>query len=971
MRFLPTRCNEQTRTWLSLISCILTLCILFSPLKVYAQGGTQVKGSTREVTAVPNGTVDAGPVQLKKDSDNDGMPDDAEVSNGTDPNNPSDADGDADGDGLSNGDEVALGSSVNNSDSDGDGVSDGEETRLGFNPNDANNTPPVNATIISIQVTPSPLDLSINTVLGPRPTQLQVNGTLNTGGIVDLTIAPGTTYTSLNTNVALVSNSGNAVGIVPGSTTITVQNGNFTVQVPVTVSNYTPVSVAEIPIPGYANSVAVQGTYVYVAAGVTGLQIVDVSNRRVPSIVGRFDTPGNANNVTVVGDFAYVADGDAGLVIVNVSNKTAPFGVGSLDTPGIAQGVAVAGTLAYIGDGLSGLQIIDVSNPAAPFFVGSVDTPGTARGVDVSGTLAVVADLAPANGLRVINVAQPQSPVIIGNLTLTGQARTVVARGSIAYVATNTGGLRIVNLATPTAPQILGTVNTTIRDVAVVGDFAFGPWTASTVIQITNPTAPVTRGFVNFADLPGGGAGAVAADQQYVYLTKTLSGVVENGVSGNTTLLIGRYEPTYDRVGVAPSTSVVTPQQGQTVIEGQTITLSANASDDVEVERVQFIVDNVVIANDRIFPYETSYFVPVSTTTTHTVKTIATDLNGTSTESAPIAFTATPNPPPVVSLLSPQPGSILIQGQTIELLAQASDNGSIQRIVFTVGGVTFPADTEAPFKTTFTVPTGISSLTISATATDDKGLTATATHTYSVTPAIATTVTGRVLDSTNQPIAGATVSVFGSLSSQTGVDGTFSIVGVPSSQGSIVASAIAIVGGQELRGRSLGFAPVPGGTTNVGNIVLQSFAYESDIGNLVTFTGPDFNNRATAITLPFSFTFYGVTYSQVFVGTNGYLTFNAGDTQSSESPTTFANGSPRIAPLFDDWAPDQTPGRGVFVNTQLPGRIVFTWQNVEHSRFRLEDDVSEEGNFQVVLFDDGRIQFGYGRMEDSGWLSRN
>ena len=82
MRFLPTRCNEQTRTWLSLISCILTLCILFSPLKVYAQGGTQVKGSTREVTAVPNGTVDAGPVQLKKDSDNDGMSDEAETATG-------------------------------------------------------------------------------------------------------------------------------------------------------------------------------------------------------------------------------------------------------------------------------------------------------------------------------------------------------------------------------------------------------------------------------------------------------------------------------------------------------------------------------------------------------------------------------------------------------------------------------------------------------------------------------------------------------------------------------------------------------------------------------------------------------------------------------------------------------------------------------------------------------------------------
>ena len=138
---------------------------------------------------------------------------------------------------------------------------------------------------------------------------------------------------------------------------------------------------------------------------------------------------------------------------------------------------------------------------------------------------------------------------------------------------------------------------------------------------------------------------------------------MENGVTGSTTLAIGRYQAAYDRAGVAPSTTVVTPQNGQTVIQGHTITLTADASDDVEVERVQFLVDNVVIANDRLFPYEASYSVPTSTTTTHIVKTIATDLNGASTESAPITFTAISNPPPVVSLLSPQPASTLIEGR--------------------------------------------------------------------------------------------------------------------------------------------------------------------------------------------------------------------------------------------------------------------------------------------------------------------
>src|SRR6185369_16838006 len=184
---------------------------------------------------------------------------------------------DADGDGLSNGDEVAMGSGVNNPDSDGDGVSDGEEARLGYNPNDPNNTPPVNATIVSVQVSPSPLELSINSLLGPQSVQLTMTGTLNTGATVDLTQSPDTTFASVNTARATVNNLGLATAVTVGSTSITVQNGNFTVQVPTTVSNYAPISISELPLPGYANSVAVQGSYAYIAGGSAGLVIIDVS----------------------------------------------------------------------------------------------------------------------------------------------------------------------------------------------------------------------------------------------------------------------------------------------------------------------------------------------------------------------------------------------------------------------------------------------------------------------------------------------------------------------------------------------------------------------------------------------------------------------------------------------------------------------------------------------------------------------
>jgi hypothetical protein len=283
------------------------------------QTGPTLSGQTKRVLLIPNNTADAGEIMFKSDRDNDGMPDDDEAANGTDPDDPSDADADKDNDGLSNGDEVAMKSNVNNPDSDGDGVSDGDEARLGSNPNDANDKPPVNATVVSIRVEPAALDLSINSLLGPQPGRLRVVGTLSTGATVDLTTAPGTAYQSQNQAVALVDDFGTAAGVSLGTTSIVVTNGALTAQVPVNVSSYTPVGLSKISIPGYPNSVAVQGAYAYIASGAAGLLVVDVSNYKAPRVVGSLNPGGNADDVKVVGDLAYVAAGAAGC-----SSSTSP-----------------------------------------------------------------------------------------------------------------------------------------------------------------------------------------------------------------------------------------------------------------------------------------------------------------------------------------------------------------------------------------------------------------------------------------------------------------------------------------------------------------------------------------------------------------------------------------------------------------------------------------------------------------------
>src|SRR6185295_2720593 len=79
---------------------------------------------------------------------------------------------------------------------------------------------------------------------------------------------------------------------------------------------------------------------------------------------------------------------------------------------------------------------------------------------------------------------------------------------------------------------------------------------------------------------------------------------------------------------------------------------------------------------------------------------------------------------------------------------------------------------------------------------------------------------GKVLDKDRIPVAGALVKANGNTSATSGADGSFSIAGVPTILGNIVATATATVSGTMLSGRSPGIAPVAGGVTNVGDIII-------------------------------------------------------------------------------------------------------------------------------------------------------
>jgi uncharacterized protein (TIGR03437 family) len=109
------------------------------------------------------------------------------------------------------------------------------------------------------------------------------------------------------------------------------------------------------------------------------------------------------------------------------------------------------------------------------------------------------------------------------------------------------------------------------------------------------------------------------------------------------------------------------------------------------------------------------------------------------------------------------------------------------------------------------------------------------------------------------------------------------------------------------------------------------------------------------VALPFSFAFFGGTYTSVYVNSDGNLTFTAGDSASTQrSLGRMTAGPPRISPLFDDLDPSKTAG-GVRVLSEA-ARVVVSWVTVpEYS----SSGTSVPETFQVRLYPDGRIEFAY------------
>ncbi len=154
----------------------------------------------------------------------------------------------------------------------------------------------------------------------------------------------------------------------------------------------------------------------------------------------------------------------------------------------------------------------------------------------------------------------------------------------------------------------------------------------------------------------------------------------------------------------------------------------------------------------------------------------------------------------------------------------------------------------------------------------------------------------------------------------------------------------------DLQGRTLRFSPVGGGFSGVAE-PQQLDEQARELGLSLALADDD----GQRVELPFDFPYFGKVYRDLFVNSDGNLTFGEPDADTaSRSFARAAAGPPRIAPMFVDLDPSRTGARvRAFVSGE---RAVFTWDGVpQFSRA----GTGRRQIFQVELRPDGAIAFHY------------
>jgi hypothetical protein len=224
-----------------------------------------------------------------------------------------------------------------------------------------------------------------------------------------------------------------------------------------------------------------------------------------------------------------------------------------------------------------------------------------------------------------------------------------------------------------------------------------------------------------------------------------------------------------------------------------------------------------------------------------------------------------------------------------------------------------------------------------------------------------TTVTGRVINTLGVGIGNVTVVLDGGYQALTDVNGNYSIADVVIDRLMLGITATLDVNGVMVTASLNDISPNLSGATQLQDIVLS---YQSTAGAADEMTAEnsgtqiylsDDSFQQVAFTDGFTFNFFGVSYSGVYISSNGSLTFGNGSTSLSPSvPGDLVQNLPRISPLLGDLNPSSG---GAVYYSQTPSSFTATWLNVR------EFSSTSAHTFRVTLFTNGTYVIQYGDVD--------
>ncbi len=303
------------------------------------------------------------------------------------------------------------------------------------------------------------------------------------------------------------------------------------------------------------------------------------------------------------------------------------------------------------------------------------------------------------NGSTVLTskTAEPYSHVFTiptaGSYVLT--VKVVDAKGNIKQASVNV----TINSATVEEPTV--TLNSPING----SSFAVGDPISLTAAAAVGGADTITR--VDF--FQGSSLIGSASMSPFIYqwtpwgvgtFTITARAYTSAGAIKNSA-------PVTIRVAARPEVSIGMPTNGMQFNQGAMVGISAYANvggDMFAIKRVEFYVDNQLVASMSMSPFYYSYM--GATPGSHTVYARAISNDDVTQDSPIVTFGVVSNTPPTVSVTSPTPGSTLTVGTSVYVIVTANDtDGSVSSVdIYDNGAWVGAANRDPTDQTRWTFP---------------------------------------------------------------------------------------------------------------------------------------------------------------------------------------------------------------------------------------------------------------------------